>query len=93
MTEDTSFSNQIDLMGRIIAARRSYLRLTMRDIKERTGIDIGTLSLYERGKITKGHRLDILAKLAVALDMPLEELLGPFIAHVREQRQEYKTDS
>jgi transcriptional regulator with XRE-family HTH domain len=83
MTE-SDHAHLFDLLGRKIAARRSYLRLTMRDIKAQTGIDIATLSRYEHGRVSKGYRLDILVKLAIALEMPLEEMLAPFIGHVRD---------
>jgi transcriptional regulator with XRE-family HTH domain len=88
--DESAQAHLTDLIGRTIAARRKYLRLTMRDIKTRAGIDIGTLSLYERGKVAS-VRLDILAKLAIVLEMPLEQLIEPFLTYVRESLgEEYK---
>jgi transcriptional regulator with XRE-family HTH domain len=79
-----------DFIGRTLAARRAHLRLTMREIKERSGVDAATISTYERGKVAS-FKLDILAKLAVALGIPLEQLIEPFLAYVREHlAEEYK---
>jgi transcriptional regulator with XRE-family HTH domain len=83
---EQAFAEILDRVGRQIAARRKYLRLTLREIEARTGIDIGTLSRYERGKVGSTYRLDVLIHVALALDIPLMQLLEPFIDYVS-QRQ------
>jgi transcriptional regulator with XRE-family HTH domain len=69
-------------MSQIIATRRRALQLTARDIQRRGGIDIGTVSLYERGRI-QSPKLETLVKLAIALELPLEALLQPYLEYVR----------
>lgn len=78
-------------VGAILFKRRQRLKLTCRDVQELTGVDIGTLSLLERNCHKKGPRIDVLAKLAIALDLPLDTLLRPYIDYVTTQRDEPST--
>lgn len=68
--------------GAIVLARRAELQLSLRDVAARSGIDIATLSRCERGSLLRGQRIDVLTRLAVALDMPLEVMLKPYCDHV-----------
>ena len=65
-----------------IAARRAELQLTMRDVQQLTGIHISTLSRCEQQHHRKGPRIDVLAKLAIALRLPLTDLLQPYTEFV-----------
>lgn len=75
-------------LGRILIKRRQQLRLSVRDLKKRSGVDISTISIYENARHKKAPRLDILLKLAIGLEMSLETLLYEHVLYVRDRLPE-----
>lgn len=69
--------------GQIIVARREALGWVLRDVQQRSGLSLSVLHKYEHGLIQSAPRMDVLRKIAIALRLPLEDLIQPDIAYVR----------
>jgi transcriptional regulator with XRE-family HTH domain len=61
-------------LGAAIAEARRAAGLSQAMVAEKTGLAVETLSRVERGKITPG--IDALTRIAVALGVGLDELVG-----------------
>ena len=61
------------LLGRRLRALRRLKRLTQLELASEVGISVSMLSTIERG--IKYPRVELIRKLARALDVPLEEFL------------------
>ena len=73
-THSESGANYIEYYtGEIIKARRNELKLSQQQLADRVGVNIGTISRYESGKIeTVSH--ERLQQLAKALDCTIDYL-------------------
>ena len=71
-----SFEKRKNKMGDIIQAERKKKNLTQDDLAALVGASKATISNYENGKNTQKSEIDILVRIAIALDLSLDELLG-----------------
>src|SRR5947209_15812803 len=62
-------------LGRAIRRRREELRLSLRDVADKTSVSASTLSRIENG--TGKPDADNIARLAAWLDMPIERVMHP----------------
>jgi len=65
----------ISLLGKRVLLRRRDLRLTQKELAERTGISANTIARLERGGV-QDLRGSAIARLADALDVSADYLLG-----------------
>jgi len=68
--------------GKLIARERSQRGWSRRELARRIGTDVMTIVGYEEGRMKYGHRFDILVRLAIVLELPLEELLRHYVQYV-----------
>jgi transcriptional regulator with XRE-family HTH domain len=61
-------------LGRAVKRRREELRLSLRDLADKTGVSASTLSRIENG--TGKPDADNIARLTSWLDVPMERILG-----------------
>lgn len=59
----------------IIRSRRIELGLTMKELGDKVGVSEGTISRWESGHINNMRR-DKIVRLAKALDVPVEDIMG-----------------
>lgn len=79
------FATLHSALGQIVLHRRQELHLSQRALGALAGVHHATISLCERGKVTRGgFQLDTLTRLALALGMPLETLLHPYLESVKQ---------
>src|SRR3954463_6484369 len=68
-------NNQPLALGALMQQRRQQLGLSLSEVARRAGIDKGTLSLLERGKVTRPQPAN-LSSLATALELPAGDLFA-----------------
>jgi transcriptional regulator with XRE-family HTH domain len=73
VTQPTAETTIGSLLGRRIRERRVAMRRTLSDVAEATGVSPGYVSAIEKGTSTPS--LPVLARLALALDLSLAEVL------------------
>jgi len=81
--------NAMDIreVGRRVKLRRTELGLTVRQLQDRTGIGFAALSKLETGAV-QDIRISTLVRLASALRVSADWLLGGFPLHEEEQETE-----
>lgn len=62
--------SQTNAFGEAIKARRSQLRLTLREFAKRSEMDPGNASKIERGRLAPPQGEETLARIATALELP-----------------------
>jgi transcriptional regulator with XRE-family HTH domain len=65
---------RLEALGALIRAQRTTARLSLRELAERTQVSNAYLSQIERG--LHEPSISVLAAIAAALDVPLQELLA-----------------
>ena len=63
-------------VGMAIMLKRKELGITIQQLSDKTGISITTLSQIENGKRTRKPQFYTLYKIADALEMDVNELIG-----------------
>lgn len=68
----------IETLGKNLKSRRQHLGLTQKDLERKSGVSQGKISELEKAKEDRSNpTLEIVSDLAVALKVPVYELLFP----------------
>lgn len=69
-------------IGEVIRARRKYLRFTLAQVADRTGVSLGYISQIELGRNTPS--IDILNTISYCLGIHLHELFHTVFWHMKQ---------
>lgn len=73
--EDTDDDGALSTLSRNLRTERRRQALSVQDLSDRSGVSFGSISTIERGR--GNPSLSSIARLAVALGLPVETLLAP----------------
>jgi transcriptional regulator with XRE-family HTH domain len=79
------FAEALNQIGNLLRSRRAYFRLTQKELGDLAGLTRVQVSYMEHAM--SNPPIGNLIRVAIALDMPFEELVKPLIDYVQNQRE------